>query len=87
MTTLVRKEPGLERVAPMCEIRDCGKRADYFWHSGFGPAGLGWTPICAPHADEIAEHGAFVVAPIAESSGPEYLGSDRVAHARPLERP
>ena len=79
---ITAKPPGLERVAPICEMRDCGRRADYFWHAGLPPSGMGWLPICASCVDEFADHLVIVVAPLAESAAPEYLGSSRIGNAR-----
>jgi hypothetical protein len=43
---------------------------------------MGWLPICASCADEFAEGLVIVVAPLAESAAPEYLGSSRTRNAR-----
>lgn len=67
---------GLERVAAVCEIRDCGQRADFFWAWGVMPHGS-WLPLCAPHASDLAEHiEPFPVAAVAETAAEPYLASD-----------
>jgi hypothetical protein len=62
-------------------MQDCGRRADYFWHAGFPPAGISWFPVCAGCANEMGESLVIVVSPIAESGALEYLGSSRFQQA------
>lgn len=65
----------MQRVSPMCEIRHCPDRADFFWHAA--RSGIWWIPVCAKHAEEFAPqfHDAFIVAALPESPDPEYRGS------------
>lgn len=74
-------EGHVERVAPQCEMRECPRRADYFWHWRMRPS-VSWIPICAPCADDLAplmlRTEPFTLAPLAEMPGPLYRGSDHV---------
>ena len=75
MASLTAPAP-LTRVAPMCEMRACPNRADYFWHWQVAPL-VSWMPICAEHADSQAEDlGALPVSAVAETSAAMYRSSD-----------
>jgi hypothetical protein len=70
----------LFRVAVRCEMRDCERLADYFWHVGeYGTSTstLNWLPICAQHATDLSEdlRGDMKIAVLGETSAPAYLGT------------
>lgn len=60
---------GIERVAPLCEMRDCTNRADYFWMLlPARPDRFGWLPMRHEHVETYQDDLRMEVVPIAETS-------------------